>query len=97
MRIGGERFDDLRTEANAHAQDGVGKLSEDAVVISAAAAEAFAMMGEGQAGNKNDFGLCGIGRRADFGLRFHHAEGAADQIGGVMNFVKNQIFSLDAR
>ena len=97
MRLGGERFDDLRGKANAHAQDAVRQVREHAVVESASAPEAFAVMREGQSGNEHDVGFGGIDDRAGVGIRFHHAERTGGEIGGIAHFVKNQIFLLDAR
>ena len=97
MRLSGERFDNLRGEANAHAQDRVRQVREHAVVESAAATEALSIMREGHAGNENNIGLRGIGEGAEVGLWFHDAKRAANQVAGLSDLVKNEIFPIDTR
>ena len=86
----------MATEADADAESAGGERGEEAVVVTAAAAEAVTVFGEGQAGNENEIGGGGIGGGAFLRVGLKDAKEAGGELVGGGDLVEDEMVAVDA-
>lgn len=95
MGFARDAVEELRAEADADAERAGGEDGEEAVVVTAAAAETVTVLGESQAGNENEAGGSGIGGGAFLRVRLKDAKGSGDELVGGGDVVEDEMVAVD--